>query len=170
MKKTSQLFKHSLAASLLALTASAWAQGSVEISDPWVRATVPQQMATGAFMQITSPAGGKLIKASSPVAGVVEVHEMSMDNGVMKMRALADGLELPAGKAVELKPGGYHVMLMDLKQQVKVGDEVPLTLTFEGPDGKTTEQNLQAPVRAMNAGGKQMKKHDMKQHMHHGSN
>ncbi len=170
MMKKPQLIKRTLAASLLALTATAWAQGTVDISDPWVRATVPQQMATGAFMQITSPEGGKLVKASSPVAGVVEVHEMSMDNGVMKMRAIANGLELPAGKAVELKPGGYHVMLMDLKQQVKEGEEVPLTLVFEGADGKTTEQSINAPVRAMNAGRPHMNPHNMKQHMRQGGN
>ena len=72
-------------------------------------------MATGAFMKITSKDGARLVSASSPVAGVTEVHEMKMDGGVMKMRALQDGLDLPAGKTVELKPGGYHVMLMDLK-------------------------------------------------------
>lgn len=165
-----QIFKRTLVASLLALTATAWAQGTVTISEPWVRATVPQQMATGAFMQITSAEGSKLVQASSPVAGVVEVHEMSMNNGVMKMRAVTNGLELPAGKAVELKPGGYHVMLMDLKQQVKEGEEVSLTLVFEGADGKTTEQSIKAPVRAMNAGRPHINPNNMKQHMHQGSN
>jgi hypothetical protein len=75
---------------------------------------VAQQKATGAFMQIVSQQGGRLVQASSPVAAVVEIHEMTMENNVMKMRAIP-GLDLPAGKPVDLKPGGYHVMLMDLK-------------------------------------------------------
>jgi copper(I)-binding protein len=83
----------------------------VTVKDPWVRATVPAQKATGAFMQITSAQDARLVEARSPVAGVVEVHEMVMEKEVMKMRAIK-GLDLPAGKTVELKPGGYHVMLM----------------------------------------------------------
>lgn len=163
-KKT--IFKRVLVSSLLAVTAAAWAQGNVDIKDTWVRATVPQQKATGAFMVITAEQGGKLVKAASPVAGVVEVHEMAMDGGVMKMRALSNGLELPAGKAVELKPGGYHVMLMDLKQQVKAGDEVPLTLFIEGSDGKTMEHQLKIQARAMNAAAQPMKMENMNQHQH----
>jgi copper(I)-binding protein len=107
------------------LSLSAYAQ--VTVKDPWVRATVSQQKATGAFMQLTAAQDSRLIEAKSPVAGVVEVHEMSMEKDVMKMRAVPS-LDLPAGKMVELKPGGYHVMLMDLKQQMKEGDTVPLTL------------------------------------------
>ena len=111
----------------------------VTVKDPWVRATVPQQMATGAFMQITSVQDARLVEVRSPVAGVVEVHEMTMDKDVMKMRALGNGLELPAGKTVELKPGGYHVMLMDLKQQMKAGDTVSVTLVVEGRDKKRSK-------------------------------
>jgi copper(I)-binding protein len=80
------------------------------------------------------------------VAGVVEVHEMAMDGGVMKMRAVPS-LALPAGKAVDLKPGGYHVMLMDLKGQVKDGDTVPVTLVVEGKDGKRQTLELKVPAR-----------------------
>ena len=101
------------AALAAALSTSAFAQ--VTVKDPWVRATVPQQKATGAFMQLTSRRASRLVEARSSVAGVVEVHEMAMDGDVMKMRA-GPGVDLPAGKAVDLKPGGYHVMLMDLKQ------------------------------------------------------
>ena len=97
------------------------AQAQTTVKDPWVRGTVAGQKATGLFAQITSTSGGKLVSATSPVAGVVEIHEMVMDGNVMKMRAMP-GLELPAGKTVELKPGGYHVMLMDLKQELKAGD------------------------------------------------
>jgi copper(I)-binding protein len=117
---------------------------------------VAQQKASGAFMHITSASGGKLVAASSPVAGVVEVHEMAMDGNVMKMRAVP-ALDLPAGKAVELKPGGYHVMLMDLKQQLKPGETVALTLTVEGKDGKRETVEIKAPVKPLATPG-----HDMK--------
>ena len=77
----------------------------------------------------------RLIHAQSPVAGLVEIHEMKMEKDVMKMAAIA-GLDLPAGKAVDLKPGGYHVMLMQLKQEIKEGETVPITLVFENKEGK----------------------------------
>lgn len=125
----------------------------VTVKDPWVRATVPQQKATGAFMQIVSQQDARLVEARSPVAGVVEVHEMSMDRNVMKMRALTGGLDLPAGKPVELKPGGYHVMLMDLKQQVKEGETVPLALVIEGQDKKRSTIEVKLPVRALAGSG-----------------
>ena len=116
---------------LAASVTSAWAQpahgAAIDVKNPWVRATVAQQKATGAFMQLTAKADTRLVAAQSPVAGVVEIHEMAMDHNVMKMRALPAGLALPAGQTVELKPGGYHVMLLDLKGQVKEGDTVPLT-------------------------------------------
>lgn len=147
----------SLALATLASTAQ------VTVSEPWVRATVPQQKATGAFMKLQSAQDAKLISAKSAVAGVVEVHEMAMDAGVMKMRAV-DGLALPMGKAVDLKPGGYHVMLMDLKSQLKDGDAVPLTLTFETKDGKrqtmevkATARNMSAPAQSSHGGHSGMK-------------
>jgi periplasmic copper chaperone A len=131
-----------------ALAAPAVAQTTVK--DAWVRGTVPAQKATGAFMQITSAQGGKLVSAASPIAGTVEIHEMKMEGGVMKMGPVP-GLALPAGQAVELKPGGYHVMLMDLKQPVKAGETVPLTLVVEGLDGKKETLEVKAPVRALGA-------------------
>ena len=120
----------------------------VAVKDPWVRATVPAQKATGAFMQITSAQDARLVEAKSPVAGVVEVHEMVMEKDVMKMRAIK-GLDLPAGKTVELKPGGYHVMLMDLKEQMKEGATVPVTLVIEGKDKKRSTIEVKAPVKAL---------------------
>ena len=134
-----------LALAGLALAAQL-AAAQTTVTDPWVRGTVPQQQATGAFMQITSAQGGKLVSASSPVAGVVEIHEMAMDGNVMKMRAIP-GLDLPPGKAVVLKPGGYHVMLMGLKQPLKDGETVPLTLVVEGKDGKQEKLDVKAAVR-----------------------
>jgi copper(I)-binding protein len=133
------------------LAASAPAQAQVTVQDAWVRATVPQQKATGLFASVTSAKGGRVVAASSPVAEVVEIHEMAMDNQVMRMRAIP-ALELPAGKAVELKPGGFHVMLMGLKQQVKEGDTVPVTLVVEAADGKRENVEVKAPARTLNAG------------------
>ena len=126
------------------------ALADVTVADAWVRATVPQQMATGAFMRLTSDGSARLVAADSPVASVVEIHEMSMQSDVMKMSPIS-GLDLPAGQDVELKPGGYHVMLMDLRQQVKVGDEVPLRLVIERRDGSRTSMDVVAPARPLNA-------------------
>jgi copper(I)-binding protein len=137
---------------LIAMSAYAsTAVAQTAVTDPWVRGTVAQQKATGAFMKLTSAQGGKLVSAQSPVAGVVEIHEMAMDGNVMKMRAIP-GLDLPAGKAVELKPGGYHVMLMDLKQPINAGDTVPISLVVEGKDGKKETIDVKAPVKALGAG------------------
>lgn len=131
------------------LTALA-AQAQTTAKDAWVRATVAQQGATGAFLTLTSAQGGELVGVASPVAANVEVHEMKMEGNVMKMAAV-DKLLLPAGKAVELKPGGYHVMLMGLKQAIKAGETVPLTVTIKGADGKTETLQVQAEARAMGA-------------------
>ncbi|MDM7941406.1 MAG: copper chaperone PCu(A)C [Hydrogenophaga sp.] len=143
--------KKLIIATLLSLTASAWAQApaNVEVKDAWVRATVAQQKATGAFMQLTAKADSRVVQATSPVAGVVEIHEMAMEKDVMKMRAVP-ALALPAGKTVELKPGGYHVMLMDLKSPVKEGDVVPVSLVVEGKDGLRQTIEIKATARALN--------------------
>jgi copper(I)-binding protein len=130
------------------LAGHAWAQTTIK--DAWVRGTVAQQLGTGAFMKITSAQGGRLVAVQSPVARTAEVHEMVMQGDVMAMRAI-EFLELPAGRAVELKPGGHHLMLMGLKQQLKPGERVPLTLTVEGKDGKRETIELQAPVQALGA-------------------
>ncbi len=124
------------------------ALSQVQVADPWVRGTVAQQKATGAFMTLTSVAATRLVDVRSPVAGIVEIHEMVMDNQVMRMRALP-GLDLPAGKSVELKPGGYHVMLMDLKQPMKVGESVPITLVFENAAKQRETLEVKAVVRAL---------------------
>ncbi len=124
------------------------AVAEVAVSDPWVRGTVAGQMGTGAFMQLTSSADTTLVNVASPAAKVVELHEMKMEAGMMKMSAIAR-LPLPAGKVVELKPRGYHVMLMDLAKPLKEGDTVPLTLTFEDKTGKKQTVVVKAPVRAL---------------------
>ena len=117
-----------------------------------MRGTVTGQKATGAFMQLKSPADSALVGASSPVAKVVEVHEMKMEGGMMKMNAV-DRLALPAGKAVDLKPGGYHVMLMDLVAPLKEGDMVPLQLTFEDKSGQKQTVEVKALVKPLTAAG-----------------
>ncbi len=133
-----------LAAGLSVLAAGASAQ-SVDVQNAWARATVQGQKATGAFMTLTAQSAGRLVGVSSPVAGVAEVHEMKMDGDVMKMRAIP-GLDLPAGKAVELKPGGYHVMLMDLKLALQKDTTIPLTLVFKDAKGVETKKELKVPV------------------------
>ena len=148
---------HLLLTLALALAASA-AFAQTTVKDAWVRGTVAQQKATAMFGVVTSTGGGKLVSASSPVAGVVEIHEMAMDGNVMKMRAIP-GLDLPAGKAVRLDPGGYHVMLMALKQELKPGSTVPVTLVVEGKDGKRENVEVQAAVKEPAAGAGGAMKH-----------
>jgi len=132
---------------ILALVACpAWAQ--VTVQDPWVRATVPQQNTTGGFMTLISGKDARLVSASTPVAGITELHQMTMDNGVMRMRAVP-GMDLPAGKPAQLKPGGFHLMLMDLKRQVKEGEIVPITLVIEEKGGKRFSVEVKAPVRPL---------------------
>ena len=155
--------KHLLVAAFTtAYAVSAFAQ-NVTVTDAWARATVQGQKATGAFMKITAKDNAKLVGVSSPVAGVAEIHEMKMDKDVMKMAALPNGLDLPAGKAVELKPGGYHVMLMDLKAPLAKDSTIPLTLTVQDAKGvKSTVElkllvGMQAPA---------MPSHDHSTHKH----
>ncbi|WP_426114815.1 copper chaperone PCu(A)C [Massilia sp. PWRC2] len=142
-------FLFRLSALSAALLASA-VHAQVVITAPWVRATVPQQKATSAFMQLHSPTNSRLVGATSAVAAIVEIHEMAIDHDVMRMRQVS-GVDLPAGKAVALQPGGYHVMLIDLKQQVKSGETVPLTLVFQDGAGKRSTVEVKAAVRALNA-------------------
>ena len=134
-----------ITAALLSLSGHLYAQ-NVEIQDAWVRTSVQGQKATGAFMKITAKEGGTLVSVASPVAGVAEVHEMKMDGDVMRMRALPKGLALPAGKTVALTPGGYHIMLMDLKATLPKDSTVPLTLTFQSATGAQSQMELKVPV------------------------
>ena len=132
----------------LALSCGAWGANaqSVEVKDAWVRGTVSAQKVTGAFMEITGKNAVRLLSADSPVASSVEIHNMTMKDGVMKMFPV-DGIDIPAGKTVKLASGGYHVMLMGLKQQMKPGDRVPLKLTFELADKKRESLELSVEVR-----------------------
>ena len=136
-------------AAAILLLAPACAYAQVRVSDPWVRATVPQQKVSGAFMQLSSSKDMRLVEVRTPVAGTVEIHEMAMDKGVIRMRPVP-GVDLPAGRKVDLKPGGYHLMLMDLKRQLKEGESVPLTLVLEAKDRKRETLEVKAAVRPLN--------------------
>ena len=137
---------------LLSLSGHLYAQ-NVDVKDAWVRTSVQGQKATGAFMKITAKEGSTLVGVASPVAGVAEVHEMKMDGDVMRMRALPQGLPLPAGQPVALTPGGYHVMLMDLKATLPKDSTIPLTLTFKDAKGVESRVELKLPVATTAPGG-----------------
>lgn len=135
---------------VLSVSAPAFAQAQVTVDQPWVRATVAQQKSTGAFFQLRSASDSRLVEVRSPAAGLVQIHQMAMVGDVMKMSEVP-GIDLPAGKVVELKPGGFHVMMMDLKAPIKAGDTVPLTLVFEGKDKKRETIEVKAEVRKLGA-------------------
>ena len=132
---------------LFALTACAEADQDISISDAWVRATAPGQQVAAAYMSLQSKQGSTLIKAESNLAGTVEIHSMTMENDVMKMRML-DELPLPAGKTVRLEPGGYHLMLFDLKQPLSAGGTGEFTLHFRDQSGELRSMTVKLPVKA----------------------
>lgn len=137
-----------LAAASLANASLALAQ--VSVSDPWIRATVPAQKTAGAFMQLKSAKPVRLVAASSPVAGRVEIHQMEMQGQTMRMRAV-DGIDLAANQPVNLALGGYHIMLFELRRQLKDGEMVPLTLSFVDAADKKAQRRenvtVQVPVK-----------------------
>ena len=137
----------------------ALAADAVSVGKSWVRATVPGQSVAGAYMDITAKADAALVGVASPVAARAELHSMTMDGGVMKMRPL-DKLDLPAGKTVNLRPGGYHVMLIDIRRGLKAGERVPLTLTVEDSRGAKSTLKVDAEVRPAAGAG------HMNLHMH----
>lgn len=123
------------------------ADETVSVTHAWVRAAVPGQRVAGAYLEISSAEPSKLVAASSPAAGSVEIHSMRLKNGVMEMRQL-ESLELPAKQTVKLEPGGLHIMLLDLKRPLKPGDKVPLRLTLQRIDRSRTVVEIQAEVRS----------------------
>jgi len=130
--------KSILVAAILAVIASAafahdYKAGSLEVKHPWARATPKGAAVAGGYMTITNngTVADRLVSFSSPVAGKFEMHEMKMDNGVMKMRPLPNGIEIKPGQTVEFKPGSYHLMFMELKQPFEKDKRVKGTLRFE---------------------------------------
>ena len=122
--------------------------GGLEVEGAYTRATVPGQMAAGGFMKIENKgAADQLLSASSPVAGEVQLHEMSMEGQVMKMRQVKD-IAIPAGGAVELKPGSFHLMFLNIKAPLAAGETIPVKLKF----AKAGELEVKFPVKAMGGG------------------
>jgi copper(I)-binding protein len=130
--------------SILAVLSDVAQATNVQVSQAWIRPAVKGQSGTGGYMRLLSPQGGTLLGFAAPVA-TAELHEMSMEGDVMRMRPLK-ALTLPAGQPVDLKPGSYHLMLMNLKRPLRVGDMVSLTLKLQGADGKVSTQFLKVPV------------------------
>jgi len=149
-----------LASVTVFVSAPAMAHEGVHVTHAWVRATVAHQQATGAFMTLDATLDSKLVRASSPVSAQVEIHEMALENDVMRMRQVPY-IAIPAGTSVELKPGGYHIMLLSLKQPIRAGDHVPLTLVFEHSNGQQETVTVDALAQALTAGN------TAPQHSHH---
>ncbi|MEN9485856.1 MAG: hypothetical protein RJB37_3736 [Pseudomonadota bacterium] len=134
----------------LTLASATAAHAQVTVKEPWVRGTVASQKATGAFMQLSTTEAVRLVEVRSGAAKIVEVHEMRMEGDRMMMKAVP-GIDLVPGQMLELKPGGFHVMLIDVVKPLNAGDKVPLTLVLEGKDRKRIQVEVSAEVRALNA-------------------
>lgn len=139
----------------MAMDMKATMAGDLKIEKAWARASIGTSRPSAAFMMITNMGkeSDRLVSAATEMAGKVEIHETTMEAGVMKMRHKEDGIEIPAGETVELKPKGLHVMIMGLKQPLEKGGVVELTLTFE----KAGEAKVKAMI--MEAGATMMHKH-----------
>lgn len=135
----------SLPLAVLLATPAFAAPAAVKATDAWCRATPPAAPSAGCYVTLTTLAADRLVAVETPAARTAEIHTMSMDGGVMRMRKLAQGLELPAGKPVALKPGGEHLMLIGPKAQLAAGQQVRLTLRF----AKAAPLTLTAPVRTI---------------------
>ena len=146
-----------VASALLLSTDSMQAQdvkaGGMTVVKPWARATPGGAKVGGAYLELKAAAGAddRLVAARSPAAGVVEIHDHIDEAGVMKMRRV-DGVKVSGGQSVVLKPGGYHLMLMDLKQPLKQGGKLPLTLVFEKA-GEVAVEAMIAPIGAAGPDG-----------------
>ena len=134
------------AAVAIALTAHAQRSAYIDVKSAWARPTVVGQTGTGAFMHLMSKDGARLVGASSDVAGVVEIHEMAMEGNVMRMRPIRN-LVLPPGRTIELKPGGHHIMLMDLKRPLTIGEKIKVELRLETREKKLVTQPIEIEVR-----------------------
>ena len=148
---------HALPASIVETIADkTYKVGPLVIEAPWARATPGGAQVGGAYLKITNTGAeaDRLIGGSLPIAASVEVHEMSMTDGVMKMRKLEKGLEIKPGQTVELKPGGYHIMFMGLREGLKQGQPVKGTLVFEKA-GTVEVEYLVAPIGAQSGDARQ---------------
>jgi copper(I)-binding protein len=133
------------------LTGTAHAADLVSVLNPWARATVPGQKVGGVYMEIVARENLRLVSVKSAAAETAQVHQMKMENGMMRMRAVPF-LELPAGKPVRLEPGGYHIMLFDLKRSLVTDQKLKLELTFEDAAGRWHRVPVEAVIRDRDAG------------------
>ncbi len=148
IERSVRRFANGLMLAMAAFSMVAAAQAAdLMVRNVWIREPMPGQSVAAAYMTLESTRGMALVKADSPVAGVVELHRMWMDHGIMRMRAMPR-IDLPAGQAVRLTPGGLHVMLIDLRRTLRVGEYVPLTLVFEDAQHAQQKISVQAEVRA----------------------
>ncbi len=147
-----------LVAAVAAMVAGSVYAADVQVSNAWARPTMPAQPVGAAYVTLTSAANAELVKVGSPVARKVELHTMTMKDGMMEMREIAS-LPLPAGKAVTLQPGGNHIMLIDLSKPLRVGDHVPLHLTVKQAGGKLVELDADAVVAEKAPGGQMRMDH-----------
>ncbi len=136
-----------IASLLSACKANTSTETEVAITDSWVRENAPGQSVGAAYMTLNSPKDSTLVKVETPVAGTVEIHSMSMENNVMKMRMLKE-LPLKAGTPEKLAPGGFHLMLFDLKTPLKAGKNAVFRLSFKDNAGNITQQNVSMPIKA----------------------
>ena len=160
-----------LALGSLILSGAAWAHpdaAHVKVENAWARASVAGQQASGAFMRLIAQEPLKLVGVQTPAAGVAEVHEMKMEGDVMRMRAV-ESLDLPKGVAVDLKPGGYHLMLQQLKGPLVKDTQVPITLVFKDAKGEQSRLSLQVPVRMSAPGAAAGNAHEGYGAMNHGA-
>lgn len=141
-----------LMAAAAALVAGSVYAADVQVSNAWARPTMPAQPVGAAYVTLTSASNAELVKVASPVAKKVELHTMTMKDGMMEMREIAS-LPLPAGKPVTLMPGGNHIMLIDLNKPLRVGDHVPLHLTIKQAGGKQIELDADAVVAEKSPAG-----------------
>ena len=164
------LFKRSVLAAALLLSSAVGVfaadvrAGDLLISQTWSRATPGGAKIGAGYLTIENKGGApdRLVAVSGQVAGKIEIHEMAVNNGVMTMRPVEQGLTIEPGKTVTLAPGGYHLMMMDLKSPLKQGDKVPLTLEFEkaGKVAVTLDVQAAGAKAPSGDGGGMMKQHD----------
>ncbi|WP_119393516.1 copper chaperone PCu(A)C [Salinibius halmophilus] len=129
----------------LALSVSLSAMAEVDVMDAYVRAMAPSQKMTAAFMHLTAETDRRVVAAYSNIANSVELHTGYVEDGVMRMRQLENGIELPAGETVKLEPGGLHVMFIGVQTPVAEGEEVTFTLEFDNGE----QQTITAPVKSV---------------------
>ena len=130
----------------------------IRVSDAWARASVPGQQVAAVYFDIVSAVDAKLVAVDTGIAQVAEFHQMTVDDGTMRMRAVPT-VHLPAGKTVSLKPGGFHVMLFDLERPLRAGERIPLELSVEDVNGRKTKLKIEADVHNLD-GSKVHENHD----------